>query len=106
MALHHVAAGEKVNLNELRSGSKRRATALVKTDAFETAQLVLRAGEEISRHSVPGYAILHCLDGRLMLQAERNVELTAGDWMYLERDSEHSVSAVEDSVLLLTILFS
>ena len=105
MALHHVSPGEKVNLDELRSGANRRATALVKTDAFEAAQLVLRAGEEISPHSVPGYAIVHCLGGRVVLRAAANVELGAGDWVYLQRGEEHSVHAFEDSVLLLTILF-
>ena len=105
MALHHVSPGEKVNLEELRSGPGRRATAIVKTDAFEAAQLVLRAGEEISSHSVPGYAIVHCLEGRVMLRAHREAELSAGDWVYLQRGEEHSVSATEDSVLLLTILF-
>ena len=105
MALHHVSPGEKVNLDELKSGFERRATALVKTAAFEAAHLVLRAGEEIASHSVPGYAIIHCLEGRIMLRAHRDVELNAGDWVYLQRGEEHSVSAPEDTVLLLTILF-
>ena len=78
---------------------------VVKTGSFEAAELVLRAGDSIARHSVPGYAIVHCLAGSVTLETERPIQLGPGDWLYLDRGQEHSVRAAEDSSLLLTILF-
>ena len=103
MALHHVRAGEKVHLLSAVSGEK--TAALVKNDRFEAAQLVLRAGESIRRHSVPGYASIQCLEGSVVLDGKERVEIQAGEWLYLDRGEEHGVSANEDSVLFLTIFF-
>lgn len=105
MALHHVSPGEKVRLPLAMSPGEGRAVALVKTDAFETAQLTLSAGETISPHSVPGYATVHCLEGAVTLESEKAVELGSGDWLYLDRGQLHGVTAREDSSLLLTIFF-
>jgi quercetin dioxygenase-like cupin family protein len=105
MALHHAAPGEKVHLASVNDVAHPKTAALVKTDAFEAAQLFLRAGGSIASHSVPGFAILHCLEGSLMLHAGEKIQLDAGDWVYLDRGREHSLSALKDSSLLLTILF-
>jgi quercetin dioxygenase-like cupin family protein len=105
MALHHLHSSEKIRLASLQSTADRKKSALVKTDAFETVQLLLRAGEDISPHAVPGYATVHCLEGSIILQTEERIELSAGDWIYLDRGQRHSVSAVEHSSLLVTILF-
>lgn len=103
MALDHVRPGDKVHLLSTISGEK--SAALVKTERFEAAQLVLRAGDSINRHSVPGYATIQCLTGSVILETRARVELQAGDWLYLSRGEEHGVSATENSILLLTILF-
>lgn len=105
MALHHLQPAEKTSLARAASGSNARTSALVKTDAFEAAQLILGAGDDISGHSVPGYATIHCLEGKVILRTDKNIELRPGDWLYLDRGQHHSVSAVEDSSLLVTILF-
>jgi quercetin dioxygenase-like cupin family protein len=105
MALAHARPGEKVNLPSLAAATEARAVALVKTKAFEAAQLVLRAGDEIARHAVPGYATIQCLDGAIVLETNERIEMSAGDWLYLDRGEEHTVSAVEDGSLLVTILF-
>jgi quercetin dioxygenase-like cupin family protein len=104
MALHHARPAEKIHLKRVAVPTAK-TSALVKTDAFEAVHLVLRAGDEISSHSVPGYATVHCLEGAVLLRTAEQLQLAAGDWLYLERDQEHSVSAIEDSSLLVTILF-
>lgn len=104
MALHHVHPAEKVRLASVADPAAKTA-ALVKTDGFEAVHLVLRAGEDIAEHAVSGHATNHCLEGRIVLKMDEPLELAAGDWLYLERGQEHSVSALEDSSLLLTILF-
>lgn len=105
MALQHAKAGEVVHLPSL--ASERGATgsaALVKSDRFETIHLVVPAGSTIPPHHVAGYLTLHCLEGRVTL-GPSEIELGAGDWVYLDRGDQHSVQGVEDARLLLTILF-
>jgi quercetin dioxygenase-like cupin family protein len=104
MALHHAKPGEPVRLASLGT---EHSTALVKTDQFEAIHLVVRGGESLAPHRVAGEFTLHCLTGRVRvsLTGARNIVLDAGDWLYLERAEEHGVEALEDSTLLLTILF-
>lgn len=104
MALHHVAPAETVRLASVASADAKTA-ALVKSDAFEAVQLVLRSGDTIAPHAVPGFATILCVEGSVTLHATRTVEMEAGDWIYLDRGERHSVSANEDSSLLVTILF-
>lgn len=107
MALHHVAAGEPVDLRPLGAelaGSKTQA--LVKSDRFEAVRLVISAGTQIPTHAVAGQITLHCLEGRITIpMAGSEIELPAGHWLYLDRRVPHSVRAIENSSVLLTILF-
>lgn len=105
MSLRHARPAEKINLISAARAAEARTAALVKTGRFEAAQLVLRAGDAITRHSVPGYATVQCLEGSVILEADEPIELNTGDWLYLDRGQQHSVAAVADSSLLLTILF-
>lgn len=104
MALHHARPAEKIRLASVAEPAAK-TSALVKTDSFEAVQLVLRAGGDISSHAVPGHATIHCLEGSVLLNMNEPVQLAAGDWLYLDRGQEHSVSAVDDSALLVMILF-
>ena len=104
MALHHAGPGEKLHLRPVKAADAK-TTALVKTDRFEAAQLVMRAGASIHRHAVDGYAILYCVEGSVMLETQGETEFATGDWIYLARGEEHGLRAVEDSSLLLTVLF-
>ncbi|AGK56692.1 cupin [Hyphomicrobium denitrificans 1NES1] len=107
MALHHVKPGEVADLAPL--GSKlcdTKTSALAKSNSFEAIRLVVPAGKEIPAHDVPGEITLHCLEGRAALQLDREtIELSAGQWAYLEGGQRHTVKGIEDSSLLLTILF-
>lgn len=105
MALRHLEPGETAHLPSRLPDGNGRAVALVKTDRFEAAQLLLAAGDSIGRHSVPGYATVQCLAGAIILKTDATIELRSGDWLYLDRAQDHSVKAIEDSSLLLTILF-
>jgi quercetin dioxygenase-like cupin family protein len=104
MALPHAQAGEKVHLESV-SSTEAKTAALVKTDRFEAARLVLASGATIQRHSVPGHVILYCIEGSVVLDANRQTELESGDWIYLDRGEEHGLRATSDSSLLLTVLF-
>lgn len=107
MALPHAKSGEIVELSsfatELRDA---HTTALVKNEKFEAIRLIVHAGSEIPSHQVAGMFTLHCLEGRVRLGlAEGHKELSAGQWIYFNGGVAHSVDGIEDSSLLLTILF-
>lgn len=107
MAIRHANPGETIDLSPLGPALKHaRTTAIVKSDAFEAVRLVVRAGADIKTHRVDGPITLHCLEGRALLGLPAtSVELLAGQWLYLDGGEPHSVKGIEDSALLLTILF-
>lgn len=104
MALNHAEPGEVVNLR-VGGAAGSKTAALVKRDRFETVRLVVPAGVTIPTHQVGGFLTLYCLEGHAVLSAERDIDLKTGDWTYLDRGAPHAVRGVEDSALLLTILF-
>jgi quercetin dioxygenase-like cupin family protein len=108
MAIHHAKAGEVVDLSPFESALKNATTrAIVKSDTFEVVHLIVPAGRKIADHQVPGAITLHCLEGRVRLALPGSQpELTTGEWIYLDGGTRHSVTGIEDSSLLLTILFA
>lgn len=107
MALHHADAGEVVDLRPLGDRlADARTTAIIKEDRFEAIRLVVQAGMQIPPHEVSGNITLYCIEGRVALGLEHaTAELAAGEWIYLCGGEEHSVTGIEDSSLLLTIIF-
>lgn len=108
MALKHAAPGEIVDLSPLGPELKNtRTAAIVKSDSFEAVRLVVRKGTSIPTHAVPGQIMLHCLEGHVTIGLENGqATLRANEWVYLQGGEPHSVHGLEDSSLLLTILFA
>ena len=66
--------------------------------------IALRAGEKLSEHENPGEATLQVLHGRVLLRAgEVSWNGSVGDLLTVP-DELHSLDAVEDSVILLTVV--
>ncbi|MGE0586850.1 MAG: hypothetical protein AB7O39_17105 [Flavobacteriaceae bacterium] len=107
MALKHAEPGEVVDLRPLGARlTQTMAHAIVRTPSFEAMRLVVPAGTEILGQPVPGRLMLHCIEGEVELGlADGTGRMRAGHWMYLEGRAEHSLRGIEDSSLLLTILF-
>jgi quercetin dioxygenase-like cupin family protein len=107
MAIHHARSGEVVDLRPLGGALKDATTqALVKSETFEAARLIVKAGKKIADHKVPGAITLHCLEGHVRIGLPDSIlDLSEGGWVYLDGNTTHSVTGVEDSSLLLTILF-
>lgn len=107
MATHHASPGELVDLATwARDLPIERSKAIVKTTAMELARLVIPSGEEFPNHKVAGPTVIHCTTGRIELAAMGKTQvLTADQLLYLPPGEPHSIRAVVDSVVLLTILF-
>jgi quercetin dioxygenase-like cupin family protein len=85
--------------------AEARTETLVKTQALEVIRLVAPAGKEFSTHEVPGEITVQCLEGVAVLTAgETERRLAAGELVYLAGSTPHSLRAVEDASVLLTIL--
>ncbi|PRZ15608.1 hypothetical protein BCL67_10868 [Nesterenkonia sandarakina] len=66
--------------------------------------IALRAGEELSEHENPGEATLQVLEGRVTLKSgEASWNGSPGDLLTIP-DGLHSLDAVEDAVVLLTVV--
>ena len=108
MAIPHADPGVPVDLRPLGEALARtETTALVKNDAFEAIRVVLREGKEVCHdHEVEGMITLYCIEGRVALTAGGVTrDLPAGHWAYLMRYAPHTLRALEDSSVLLTVLF-
>jgi quercetin dioxygenase-like cupin family protein len=61
----------------------------------------------MAEHSVEGEITLQCLKGAVDFMIEGTVRnLSKDDWLYLDKKVPHALKAEEDTVLLLTILFT
>ena len=106
MAIPHAESGEVVDIRPL--GGKIASsvtTTLVKTDRLEVIRLVVPAGKEIAPHKVDGEITVQCLEGRIAFSSGGQMrEIPAGHFCYLAGGVEHSVTGIEDSTVLVTIL--
>lgn len=107
MATHHASAAEIVDLSTWAQGIPNEQTkAIVKTDEMELARLVIPAGKDFPNHKVSGPIIVHCINGEIEFTAMDTTQvLTPGQLLHLLPNEPHSIRAVEDSVILLTIIF-
>jgi quercetin dioxygenase-like cupin family protein len=108
MAIPHAYPGMPVDLGcHGEVLSEARTSALVKNDAFEAIRLVIPKGHEVCcNHEVAGTITVHCLDGRIAFNADGDTrELPAGHWLFLTGGIPHSITGLEDALVLLTVMF-
>lgn len=82
-----------------------QAFTLIKTDSLEVLRWVLPAGKDIGRHELVGEITLHCLEGNIVLcTGDSECELIAGDLIHLSDSDNPWLRAIDNSILLLTVL--
>ena len=78
---------------------------MFKAGQLEVIRLVLPAGKSLPPHKVAGEITIHCIEGRLDIQAEGcSQELSAGQMLYLRGGVVHGVVSLEDASALVTIV--
>ena len=104
----HIKSGEVVNLETLRDEMDVDASyALVKTEDMEVIRMSVHKGKTTDEHSIEGEMSVQCLKGDILFMVDgKACELKAGDWLYLQKRQNFSYSVKEDTILLVTILFS
>ena len=107
MSLPHVKSGQVLDLMNLPSEMLGDSTfALVKTSQMEIIRMVLEEGKKIPQHKVVGESSVQCLQGKVIFKTEESEQtLEPGSWIYLDGSIPHSLEALANSVLLVTVLF-
>lgn len=94
-------------LNAARSASSGRSAHTVYGGHEHTLRqtlIALTGGSALDEHESPGEATLQVIEGRVSLvNAEASWEGSPGDHIVVPR-SRHSLHAIEDSVVLLTVV--
>ena len=106
MTLPHATLTSAINV--LPFGARlpsERTCALFKTEDMEVIRIVLRGGQSLPPHSVPGSITLQCLEGRFHVMVGQTLQhLSAGQLIHLPPKMPHAVRALEDSSGLVTIV--
>jgi quercetin dioxygenase-like cupin family protein len=81
-----------------------RATTLLHESGLRTVLFHLKGGETLSEHHTRGATVIQCLTGQSTLAAsDERVEMTPGLLTSLAPGVPHSVSAQQDTLLLVII---
>ncbi|HMM46677.1 MAG TPA: cupin domain-containing protein [Thiobacillaceae bacterium] len=106
MSIPHAAPGESMDIRPL--GAKLHQTTsstLLREDHLEVFRFVLPAGRVVPEHRASGALTIQCLEGEVELEAYGQRQIfRPGSLVYLGDAEPHTVRALEDSSLLVTLM--
>lgn len=86
------------------AGGDRHGVSLVKGDGINVALMLLKKGARLQEHHTKAPITVHLLEGRInFIAGDQPHPLTAGMLLALDRAIAHSIEALEDSALILTV---
>ena len=81
-----------------------RQAGLVHRGPLRLVLFSFEAGSELPHHRAPGHVVIQCLRGELHIDAGGTQErMQEGDALVIDPDVQHSVRAVSESDMLLTV---
>jgi quercetin dioxygenase-like cupin family protein len=87
-----------------RRGQSRGSVTLVKQGGMSLVLTHLHAGGRLQEHATPGAATVQVLDGEVRVRmGDEALDVPAGRLIAFNSGVRHSVEAIEDSTLLLTL---
>ena len=96
-------ADETAKLRETIPSNDRQSVSLVKDGPLNVLLISLKKNAELGEHRTRGPITVQVLSGAIQFHAEsQEITLAAGCMLTLDRDVAHSVTALEDSSVLLT----
>ena len=82
----------------------RHGSSLVKGDGINVALMMLKKGAKLQEHHTRAPITVQVIEGKINFVAKGKTQLvTAGTMVALERAIEHSIEALEESALVLTV---
>src|SRR5690606_16121613 len=99
--LHEAA----VELHGIESGDQdRHGVTLIKQSGLSVVMTHLAPGAELAEHAAGGAATVQVIEGRVRVQlGDKEIEAAEGYLIGFDAGVRHSVTAVDDSTLLLTL---
>jgi quercetin dioxygenase-like cupin family protein len=104
-----VAVDIKAEIARLKSepawaSGDRHGSSLVKGDGINVALMMLKKGAKLQQHHTRAPITLNVIEGRINFIARGKTQLAAaGTMVALDRAIEHSVEALEESAIVLTV---
>ena len=86
------------------SGRSARTVFGGQGHSLRQTMVALAAGRKLDEHSNPGEATVHVLHGRVRLEAGDASWEGASGHLIVVPDAAHSLLAIEDAVILLTVV--
>lgn len=84
--------------------SGHRQAGLVHRGPLRLLLFTFEPGGRLPEHRAPGHVVIHCLRGELVVEASgAQHQLRGGEALVLEPSVPHSVEAVAESEMLLTV---
>lgn len=84
--------------------ARRAGSTVYRGDGVRQTLVVILSGEHMAEHESPQEGFLHVLEGRVRLNGDnRSWEIAAGQLFPIPPE-KHSVTALDDTVLTLTVL--
>lgn len=105
MAISHAVSGQVIDLLAAAGPlTESRTAALFKSRSLEVMRLVLPEGKTVAPHAVKGDITVQCLAGDVNFFVSGEVHrMATGQMLWLEGGIEHSLTAVTDAQVLVTI---
>lgn len=112
MAIPHATSGQPIALfGDGAASASAQTIALFKTDHLEVIRLVLPKGKAFPPHKVAGDITVQCLRGRIAFtmgeddaDVAQQLELSAGEMLYLAGGVRHGLVGLDDATVLVTIV--
>ncbi|MGH8715043.1 MAG: cupin domain-containing protein [Casimicrobiaceae bacterium] len=106
MATTHAASGELIDLRPFGPALRQAASeTLVRGEHLEVFRLVLLAGRSLPGHQHARAITIQCLEGAVELTVDGSTQpMPAGSMVYVSGGVPHTLIAIEDASLLVTLL--
>lgn len=99
-------SGQVIDVGPLGNAFEQaRTRKIFASKHVDLIRMVLPAGKQIAEHTAKGEITVHCLEGLVdFTVAGQTVSLSPGRLLCLSNREPHSLQALENSSLLLTLL--
>ena len=96
--------GEVITLTSDEADNEPKPKQIVKAERLKVMRLVLPAGKTLAEHKAPGEITVQCLSGHVNFTTMGETKsMTTGTMLYLEASQPHALTAVDDSVMIVTL---